>query len=145
MAYIEPKTNWVATNIPVASDLNRIEGNTKQNHDDIASGLAAEEAARIADVDAEEAERIASDALNLPGATLGIRSLTTISVTEDIPYIVPPGSYYYATTAGIMQIQTSLGWKIASIESSGFIISDGVNIRLLSGTSDATLELVKIF
>lgn len=35
MAYVEPKTNWEAGNIPVASDLNRIEGNTKQNHDDV--------------------------------------------------------------------------------------------------------------
>lgn len=40
MAYIEPKTNWAAGNIPVASDFNRIEGNTKQNHDDIVAEVA---------------------------------------------------------------------------------------------------------
>ena len=27
MAYIEPKTNWIAANLPAASDFNRIEGN----------------------------------------------------------------------------------------------------------------------
>lgn len=40
MAYIEPKTTWAAGNIPVASDFNRIEGNTKQNHDDIVAEVA---------------------------------------------------------------------------------------------------------
>ena len=73
MAYIEPKTNWIASNIPVASDFNRIEGNTKQNHDDIAAeaiaraaDVDAEEAARIADVNAEESARIAADLLKAP-------------------------------------------------------------------------------
>lgn len=27
MAYITPKTNWETTDVPIASDLNRIEGN----------------------------------------------------------------------------------------------------------------------
>ena len=44
MARITPKTNWVAHNIPVATDFNRIEGNNQQAFDEI----DAEEAARIA-------------------------------------------------------------------------------------------------
>lgn len=35
MAYITPKTDWNETYEPSPSDMNRIEGNTKQNHDDI--------------------------------------------------------------------------------------------------------------
>ena len=30
MARITPKTNWIGADIPVASDFNRIEGNTQQ-------------------------------------------------------------------------------------------------------------------
>lgn len=51
MARITPKTNWVANNIPVATDFNRIEGNNQQAFDeidDLGSALDAEEAARIA-------------------------------------------------------------------------------------------------
>jgi len=35
MARITPKTNWVAHNIPVATDFNRIEGNNQQAFDEI--------------------------------------------------------------------------------------------------------------
>lgn len=35
MAYIEPKKNWTSADAPLPSDMNRIEGNNKQNHDDI--------------------------------------------------------------------------------------------------------------
>ena len=51
MARITPKTNWVAHNIPVATDFNRIEGNNQQAFDeidDLGSALDAEEVARIA-------------------------------------------------------------------------------------------------
>lgn len=32
MAYIEPKINWIAGDVPAASDLNRIEGNIEANN-----------------------------------------------------------------------------------------------------------------
>ena len=35
MAYVTPKTDWVGGNVPGEGDFNRIEGNNKQNHDDI--------------------------------------------------------------------------------------------------------------
>ena len=37
MAWQEPKTNWQAADGVTDTDLNRIEGNTKQNHDDLES------------------------------------------------------------------------------------------------------------
>jgi hypothetical protein len=57
MAYIEPKVNWNDADVVINSDLNRIEGNTKVNHD----AIITEEAARIAHVNAEEAARISVD------------------------------------------------------------------------------------
>jgi hypothetical protein len=51
MARITPKTNWVAHNIPVATDFNRIEGNNQQAFDeidDLSDAIDTEEAARIA-------------------------------------------------------------------------------------------------
>ena len=67
MARITPKTNWVAHNIPLATDINRIENNNQQAFDEIdaeeAARIAAiitEESARIADVNAEESARIAA-------------------------------------------------------------------------------------
>jgi hypothetical protein len=33
MAWQNPKTNWKAGDVPASTDFNRIEGNTKQNHD----------------------------------------------------------------------------------------------------------------
>ena len=35
MARITPKTNWIGADIPLASDFNRIEGNTQQAFDEI--------------------------------------------------------------------------------------------------------------
>lgn len=40
MAYVTPKTNWAANDVPVASDFNRIENNTLANHDDIITEAA---------------------------------------------------------------------------------------------------------
>ena len=57
MARIGSKTNWIATDIPAPSDLNRIENNNAQAFTE----LDTEVAARIADVNAEEAARIAAD------------------------------------------------------------------------------------
>jgi hypothetical protein len=58
MARITPKTNWIANDIPVAADLNRIESNNGQAFTE----LDAEAAARIAAVSAEAASRVAGDA-----------------------------------------------------------------------------------
>ena len=57
MSYITPKTNWSVIDGVDYNDLNRIEGNTEQNHNDI----DAEETARIAADSAESAARIAAD------------------------------------------------------------------------------------
>jgi hypothetical protein len=35
MAYVTPKTNWIVTDGVGYADMNRIEGNTEQNHVDI--------------------------------------------------------------------------------------------------------------
>ena len=71
MARITPKTNWVAHNIPVATDFNRIESNNRQAFDEIdglGSALGSEEAARIAadnnlqsNINAEASTRSSSD------------------------------------------------------------------------------------
>ena len=107
MAYIEPKTNWVASNIPVASDLNRIEGNTKQNHDDIAAetiaraaDVDAEEAARIADVNAEEAARIAQIAGLMVLDSVGSLALCRASSAVAPGGTVSGSSLKYATVGG---------------------------------------------
>ena len=44
MAYITPKESWVAGDAPLPNDLNRIEGNTRANHE----GIGIEAAARLA-------------------------------------------------------------------------------------------------
>ena len=147
MAYIEPKTNWIASNIPVASDLNRIEGNTKQNHDDV----AAEAIARAADVDAsvavEESARIAADKLNLHGSSLVSRLGSSMNLSPGDTYILPAGSYCWrGSNLCLAEVQTTnSGWTVVE-EDQGFIISDGVNVRLRkSGTSTVSVVLVKIF
>lgn len=49
MAYIDPKTNWKASDAPKASDLNRQENNIKYLHDEfIPESIAIESADRIA-------------------------------------------------------------------------------------------------
>lgn len=66
MAYITPKTDWKAKDVPKGSDFNRIEGNIEYLNDElipdsIAAAVLVETNARIADVNAEEAARIAAD------------------------------------------------------------------------------------
>jgi len=154
MAYVEPKTTWTAGNIPVASDMNRIEGNTKQNHDDIAAeaiaraaDVDAEEAARIADVDAEESARISADAIRLANNNMGPRTLTTGSLTSGQAYVIPAGIYVLslAGTGGEYQINISGGsWtQFGSIGNSGFLVSDGTNSRIYSG-GNTTWSLARI-
>lgn len=39
--YVEPKTSWAGSQAPLPSDMNRIEGNTKANHESILNEAAA--------------------------------------------------------------------------------------------------------
>jgi hypothetical protein len=71
MARITPKTNWVANNIPVAPDFNRIENNNEQAFaelDQASVNLSAEQSARISadntlqnNINAANAARISAD------------------------------------------------------------------------------------
>ena len=83
MARITPKTNWVAGNIPLATDVNRIESNNQQAFDEI----DAEEAARIAAINAEESARIAADsaesvARESADASLNVKIDTRLSLSS---------------------------------------------------------------
>ena len=56
--YIEPKTSWSGNQAPLPSDMNRIEGNTKANHE----SLIIEATARF---ESDQAEAIArNNAIN---------------------------------------------------------------------------------
>jgi hypothetical protein len=55
MAYATPKTNWVSGDIPVPSDLNRIEGNTEANHDAVIAEATARDAAILVETNARTA------------------------------------------------------------------------------------------
>jgi hypothetical protein len=68
MARITPKTNWVANDIPVAPDFNRIENNNgqaftelDQEVSDRQAAITAEQNARQAAITAEQNARIAAD------------------------------------------------------------------------------------
>ena len=146
MAYIEPKTNWIASNIPVASDFSRIEGNTKQNHDDIAAeaiaraaDVDAEEAARIADVNAEESARIAADLLKLETGNLGSRQYSSVFVPTGGSTILPFGTYYIKYSFGpVQEIKDSTGtWHEFPLD--GLVISDGINIKITNQSSSTGL------
>jgi len=39
--YVEPKISWTANQAPLPSDMNRVEGNTKANHEAILNEAAA--------------------------------------------------------------------------------------------------------
>ena len=85
MARITPKTNWVASDIPVATDFNRIENNSEQAFDE----LDAEVAARIADVNAEEAARIAADNAEAAARIANIQLVKNFFATGPGNYIAP--------------------------------------------------------
>ena len=94
MARITPKTNWVARNIPVANDFNRIERNNQQAFNEIdaeeaarIAAINAEKSARIADVNAEESARIAADsaesvARESADASLNVKIDTRLSLSS---------------------------------------------------------------
>jgi hypothetical protein len=57
MARITPKTNWVANDIPVANDLNRIENNNQQSFSEIDQEVSDRQAA----ITTEQNARISAD------------------------------------------------------------------------------------
>lgn len=155
MAYITPKTNWAAGNIPVASDFNRIEGNAKQNHDDIGSvesDLSIEEAARISadstlqtNINNEAIARAAEDVSirsdfttadngKLNNSSYGTRTRTTGTLAAFDTYTIPAGTYYGVSYA--IQINVSGDWYLisSSLSEYTFIISDGINMRFKNTT-----------
>lgn len=83
MAYVTPKTNWAAGNVPVASDFNRIEGNAEANHDAVTSEAVARANADTTlanDIDAEEAARIAADTLETNTRTAQLNGTTAVDI-----------------------------------------------------------------
>lgn len=149
MAYVEPKVNWEAGNIPVASDLNRIESNAKANHD----AIDAEEAARIADVNAEEAARIAADnaeeaariaADNAIIAALGgvdfvngnAGTYGSVTVPARTSALISKG-LYMMTSEGpetFLQIKTGSSF-VGEAQIVGLVLSDGVNFYITNRSS----------
>lgn len=134
MAYVTPKTNWAAGNIPVASDLNRIEGNTKANHDAIEAEVAervsavdAEEAARIAADSAESAARVAADNTNAGYHDGSTESALKIELFSSLP---TPGAAYNG--------------RMVRVEKTGFVaghIYTGSNVYIcLYARSDTVSE-----
>lgn len=153
MAYIEPKTTWAAGNIPVASDFNRIEGNTKQNHDDIVSEVAdraTDEATLQANIDTEEAARIAADTTltnrfgGLDHSVTGAGSFA--SGTNDAQATLAKGFYHMIPGA---TTNTSHRVVIQSrvYTAAGFYFIDNVNSVLKVSSTDgsvATTTYIKL-
>ena len=126
MARITPKTNWVAHNIPVATDFNRIEGNNQQAFDEIDNLSDA--------IDTEEAARIAGDAsLQLSKANKAIigdnGGIGSIIIVTDIvsgsgvythTYIMPRSAVWLMLTVSAYPFSgSSVSWTDSSPNSLG--------------------------
>ena len=150
MARITSKTNWTASDRPLAPDFNRIESNNEQAFDEI----DAEQSARIAGdsslnsaISAEASARIAGDNGRLSISNLGPRTFSTVSPTSS-DYIVPSGAYYIHETSGFGRILVRDGggtWRGGERIMSGMslVISDGVNIACQAG-GGRVYQLIKI-
>lgn len=79
MARVTPKTNWVASDIPVATDLNRMENNSEQAFTEIDSEVAN----RIAAINAETANRTA--AINIASQVLSLSAGSNIFYSSSTP------------------------------------------------------------
>lgn len=124
MPRVTPKTNWVAGNVPLGPDLNRMEGNTQQAFDEIDEEIQN----RIDDVNAEEARAIAAEAaeaaarasistLNAVGsyAFLFVGGLVTLNPGDTITQSSPTPSLKYA------------GIKFQSLPDGGYIFPILIN------------------
>lgn len=155
MARITPKTNWVAGNIPVSSDFNRIESNSQQAFDELDAEVAArvadvnaEEAARIADVNAEEARALGAEAAlqtNIDSVNADLGGLDFVNgnagtygskvIDTNERWIPPSGTYIFvvASIQGILfQIYTGSEWAgfgTGTDQTNGYaqMTVDGVN------------------
>lgn len=132
-----PKTNWIGGNIPLAPDLNRIEGNAQQAFDE----LDEEVSARIADVNAEEARATAVEnsiiadlgGVDFVNGNAGTYSSRVIGQNE--VWVIPKGLYIFTCFPNSLafQIKSSGGeWAGFTLESwqGGMILSDGVNFAV---------------
>ena len=170
MARIPSKTNWTASDRPLAPDFNRIESNNEQAFNEI----DAEESARIAAISAETSARIAGDsALNsaisaetsarisadntkLNHSTIN-RTFSTLTVSNEGTTTIPAGTYYIECTSpsgsGELQVRDATGtWRgifgvFAGISQEAFrqtVISDGTNLRVSSIAGVCNISLVRI-
>ena len=154
MARITSKTNWTASDRPLAPDFNRIESNNEQAFNEIdaeesarIAAISAETSARIAAISAETSARIAGDNGRLSISNLGPRTFSTVSPTSS-DYIVPSGTYYIHETSGAGRILVRDGggtWRGGEQTMSGMslVISDGVNIACQAG-GGRVYQLIKI-
>jgi hypothetical protein len=153
MARITPKTNWGANDIPVAPDFNRIENNNEQAFtelDVLQSGLTNEINTRSSadillqnNINAENSARISGDnALDLSKiskTSLGSRLLQSVSVPVSSSVVVPEGYGFISLSALIeIEIRNSLGTWVSLPGVSGFVISDGSNLRVKNTSSSFT-------
>jgi hypothetical protein len=155
MARITPKTNWIAGDIPVAPDFNRIENNNEQAFTELdqevsdrQSAITAEQNARIAadntlqlNIDNANSARIAGDnlldSLKISKTNLGSRLRETFILPVSSSSILPP--FYGFLTMGadvVLEIySSSSSWDSISANYRGFVISDGSNLRVRNTSS----------
>jgi hypothetical protein len=168
MARITPKTNWVANDIPVAPDFNRIENNNEQAFAEIdqealnrTAAIAVEtsnrqnaDSALQVNIDNSNSLRIAGDnaldALKISFNSLGARSYITGSVSPVTNYVFPAGLYivFSISPASDFQYRDSGGtWRTCALTVGSFLISDGSNARIsnnsLSLSTSYTLLQIK--
>jgi hypothetical protein len=120
MAYSTPKTNWTAGDIPVASDLIRIESNIESIHDGYIAGDTAEEAARIA-ADATLTSELAIEvAARIAATESGIYTPTGVNSTNVTNVVESPAKYMrvgsIVTVSGQFTIYLTAGdtWSVFS-------------------------------
>jgi hypothetical protein len=121
MEYITPKTNWVATDIPVESDLIRIEGNTEANHDAVIAEAIARDAAIAVAV---------SGLANIDFSSGESGVYGEHAISAGARWIVPTGFYFISVYGPLyMSMKKSDGnWNDSG--SGGLFLSDGVNFSI---------------
>lgn len=114
MAYVTPKTNWAADNVPVASDFNRIENNTLANHDDIITEAGSRDTAIAVAVASEAANRASQDLaysqLSKYTASIHSNSMTEGAIFDILSLYVPNIGDKIKLTGGIYNPSTGGQW-----------------------------------